>query len=1137
MEPDVGTTAAVSSTDARTAPSRRRGPVGRAVVIGLELLALVIGVALGVVAFAAWRLSQGPVDLAPIAPTIERLASRDSARVTVGKAEARWLGAERLVRIEARDISITDAAGRSLGVTRKLVLIAPPLGLAVGRPAIRRIEAEGGLLHAAIDERGDLDIGLGPAPSGVRRAPDADRRARLQRAIQRLVDRPPPPAGFVVALSDVRLDVVDSATGLAWRAEGLQAAYTRTRDGLAVQADGAIRGEGLDGAVAIRLRGDPANGPLSIEAGGQGLSPARLAPPDLAGVLAGLDAPLRLTLTAELGEGRRLLSAVAAASAGPGVWRGANLRQPVQSAAVEARYDPAADRLVISDAAISAGPYAAAGSGALSNVAALWTQGATGIDLTLSRLDAPPLEPGLAPIRLTQGRFIGSYDAVARKLVAQTADAVLFGARAGATGELTFDTDRAGRLRPLGVLNLTTDATRLTVSQVLSVWPRALAPNTRTWVAQNILGGLVSDGRARLAFTPDVWARGRFPKDGFSLTFRAVDARVRTAEGLSPVTRAAGTVAITGDSLLVTAPSGELAGLRLSGGTVRIDRFVDGQPVVIAATVRGGVREAGALLDQPALRIFTKAGVPVASLSGEAEAQVTLTRATGDANRNRPLDFRVRADLTGAGLRDAFAGLDLTGADLSLDASNAEVRLQGPARLGGAPLDLVWREDLRSGAVQPTLILARGDATMADLSRFGMAFGELVTGTVGLDIRATGKGAAIESAMVSADLTRAALKAPDGRWSKPPGAAADLSMRVVRDGPDRWDLRDVRGEGPGIAILGQAQLDSQGRWLTAGFPRFTLAGIADLGFSARRDGGALVIEADGRYFDAAPFLALDGGDTAKGVGPMRLTADLDVLRLRPRADVTGARLTLTASGEGVQSMRLTGAGGTGPMSMAIASGAAGGRTLRADFEDAAFAGRVVGIDALVRGKGRLEGTMPAAGRSGPARLDLTLTDFVVRRGTTAARVLSETELAEGRRAAQQGDLSFAALTAPLVLEGQRIEVGRARATGPSLGVTGSGVIDLGARRLAITGVIAPAYAVNSALGALPVLGALLVPREGEGLVGVTYRLDGPIDTPKTTVNPVSALAPGFLRRIFEGRTPTDAGGEPAPPAGAAPPER
>lgn len=1112
---------------------RRGGPVRRVAVVALEALALVIGVALAVIAFAAWRLSEGPVDLAQARPAIERALSRDGAQVRIGAVQASWVGDQRLVRIEARDIAVANAAGAPLGVTRRLVLVAPPVGLAVGRPDIRRIEAEGGRLHAAIDSRGELDVGLGPAPPVARIAPASDRRARLERAVARLLDRPPPPTGFVVALTDVRLDVVDTATGLSWSAEGLQAGYARTRDGLVLQADGTLRGAGPDGAFAVSLRGDPAMGPLSIRIGGQGLSPARLAPQDLAGPVAGLDAPMRVTLDAELGPGRRLLSASGAVSVGAGVWRNGAQVQPFQSAGVQARYDPAADRLVFADASVLAGPTRIEGSGAISNVAALWTTGPAGLDLTVTRLDAPPLGPGLAPIRITDGRFVGALDAQARRLTARTATARLFGALAGASGELSLPQTRDGVVRPIGVVNLTTDSTRLTVGQVLSVWPQALAPNTRSWVAANILGGQVSDGRARLAFTPEVWARRRFPKDGFSLAFKAADARVRTTDGLAPVTRASGTVEVTGDSLLVTAPSAELAGVRLTAGAVRIDRFVDGQPVVVTATARGGVREMAALLDQPALRIFSKAGVPVANLSGQAEAQVTLTRATGDAGRRRPLAFEVRADLAGAGLRDAFAGLDLTAADLSLDASNAEVRLQGPARLGGAPLDLVWREDLREGAGSPTLILARGDATMADLSRFGMAFGELVTGQVGLDIRATGRGAAVESAMVAVDLTRAALKAPDGRWSKPPGAAADLSMRVVRDGPDRWDLRDVRGDGPGIAIVGQAQLDAQGRWLTAGFPRFTLAGIADLGFSARRDDGVLVVEADGRYFDAAPFLALDDAGGAGTTGPIRLTADLDVLRLRPRLDVTGAQVSLAADGAGVQSVRLSGAGGSGPMSVSLGPGAGAGRALRAEFDDAAFAGRLVGVDALLRGKARIEGSLPAAGRAGPSRLDLTLTDFVVRRGGTAARVLSEADLTEGRRAIQQGDLAFAALTAPLVLEGQRIEVGRARATGPSLGVTGSGVIDLRTRRLAITGVIAPAYAVNSALGALPVVGALLVPRQGEGLVGVTYRLDGPLDAPKTSVNPVSVLAPGFLRRIFEGKTPTDAGGEPPAP----PPQR
>ena len=38
-----------------------------------------------------------------------------------------------------------------------------------------------------------------------------------------------------------------------------------------------------------------------------------------------------------------------------------------------------------------------------------------------------------------------------------------------------------------------------------------------------------------------------------------------------------------------------------------------------------------------------------------------------------------------------------------------------------------------------------------------------------------------------------------------------------------------------------------------------------------------------------------------------------------------------------------------------------------------------------------------------------------------------------------------------------------------------------------------------------------------GLIGVTFRLVGPLDNPQIVVNPMSAIAPGIFRRIFEFR--------------------
>ena len=65
-------------------------------------------------------------------------------------------------------------------------------------------------------------------------------------------------------------------------------------------------------------------------------------------------------------------------------------------------------------------------------------------------------------------------------------------------------------------------------------------------------------------------------------------------------------------------------------------------------------------------------------------------------------------------------------------------------------------------------------------------------------------------------------------------------------------------------------------------------------------------------------------------------------------------------------------------------------------------------------------------------------------------------------------------------------------------------------------------------------------RRGEGVFGMTYSINGPAAQPRVGVNPVSALTPGILRRIFEPLTPRDTGGghsftPDAPPEVEAPP--
>jgi hypothetical protein len=78
-----------------------------------------------------------------------------------------------------------------------------------------------------------------------------------------------------------------------------------------------------------------------------------------------------------------------------------------------------------------------------------------------------------------------------------------------------------------------------------------------------------------------------------------------------------------------------------------------------------------------------------------------------------------------------------------------------------------------------------------------------------------------------------------------------------------------------------------------------------------------------------------------------------------------------------------------------------------------------------------------------------------------------------------------------------------------------GVLDYAADRVSIQGTFVPAYALNNLFAKVPILGPILGGGQYEGLFAVPFIITGRVSAPDLRVNPVSAIAPGFLRKFFE----------------------
>jgi uncharacterized protein YhdP len=110
-------------------------------------------------------------------------------------------------------------------------------------------------------------------------------------------------------------------------------------------------------------------------------------------------------------------------------------------------------------------------------------------------------------------------------------------------------------------------------------------------------------------------------------------------------------------------------------------------------------------------------------------------------------------------------------------------------------------------------------------------------------------------------------------------------------------------------------------------------------------------------------------------------------------------------------------------------------------------------------------------------------------------------------------IGFNRMDAAFTLRNDVIETKDAKAHGSALGITAQGWINLASQTVGLRGTIVPAYAVNSLLNNIPVIGTLLG-GEGSGIFAATYRMSGDLDDPDVSVNPLATLAPGFLRGLF-----------------------
>lgn len=1119
--------------------------IRRSTLIAVEiLLGLVAAMAIGV-GLAWWRLSQGPIDLSFIRQQVqsELSAARSGRPVGLERAELAW-SSRGAVEIRAVGITIEDGRGGVLSRSDEARIELAVLPLLIGRVQLVRADFMGGELTATRKLDGAVHLAFGPegAPPDII-VPPPPIGETLEQRVARVLDgmasafRPVGAGGGLRGLSirGANLAVIDEGGGGRWTADNANFELARHGRTLALVADARLEGARGAAPASLRVTTDTRFQSAVIEFGAENVYPRAVLSPAALGPFAGLEAPLTTTISIGLDREAGVNRFEGEATIGRGSADMAGGRFDLAGGSLRGRYDVESDELIIDQLALNGARTRVGGEIRLRDVSAIFRAAPNepaAFDISLPSLTLDVPGTFAEPISFTNVQAVGAIVSAERsirftRIHAETGEAAL-----DATGRLYWAEAGADRRMRPGVELQGAVTGALDAPAVMHMWPIGLGESARSYLARSLVRGRVTDAVVRLDMRPSDFAAEAMRNEAVDVRFNVSDAEMRFITTMSPVTAARGSAVLRGNRFDMNVPEARMNNLAITNGRVEVPQFKPrGAMATISGRAEGEARHLLEILAQEPIALGERLPIEVASATGRATMNVRLQR---PMLREAPFEmWRFNVD----GVVRDFAGnmstrrIALSQGQLTVRGDQRAITVSGPIRAGSSLIEQVsWTEYLnRRGRASSEYQIA-GNFDANDLERLGYAIAQYAEGRIGVIVSGEGRGFDVNQARIDLNLTQAAIETPWQFWTKRAGQTASARFTVDRQSDGGLAFNTLEARGAGLLAQGRMRLTRDSRIAEVDLTRLVIEGRSDARISAlRTPEGGLNVNVRGAMFDAAPFMGASGEEEARATpasvtpgpppAPFRANVVVDRLKMRGDATLNEARVDVITRGGALAMLTVEGnSPGNRPFSLGLGPrpGDAQGR-LRFRSDDAGFAvAALTGADNIVGGSASADGEW-RVGPPSQARFNVAMRDFQVVRLPAMARLLSSAGSLTGLVETLNGDgIGFSALDAQMVYANNRLTFSEGRMAGPSLGLTGSGAYNMDRDDLDIDGVVAPSPMLNlSMLGEIPVIGDLLVSRRGEGVFGMTYSINGPAGTPRVGVNPVSALTPGILRRIFE----------------------
>lgn len=711
----------------------------------------------------------------------------------------------------------------------------------------------------------------------------------------------------------------------------------------------------------------------------------------------------------------------------------------------------------------------------------------------------------LSGIRTSDGRIAGSYDQLNALLVMD--DMHVEGAGISFTAAA-----RASHRDGASFAVLSGVSPRLPVAALKVLWPATIAPDVRDWIGTHIHSGLITNATVDLSLRGEQLADGDTPPDA-TVAFDFSEGSFTPFDDAPLIRDAVGRGKLSGNRFEVTVDSGWVdlgGGRRLDLGpstfvVPAVDAKVpDGE---VGLKLSGSAASGIALWNRLQLADTGDFSPDPANASGQMKANLSIRLPLADEIADTDVTYNGQIHLADFNPGAPINGRAVTNGDLSIDLHDGAAHLSGKALIDGASADVFLTQPLSGDGEAKSVVKLDLDAASA--KKYGLDFGEMLRGSVSVEMTDNG-----ESRRVSVNLAKADINLPLVGFRKMAGKPGLLSFDMSpRSGGTA--ITNLSLKAGAAEIEGQLNLDGAGGFVSANLTKFNFSTADHLALKASKGDAGLKVAVSGSRLDArslvGSLLRHTSGTGMPSDLSLSLSAAISNVSGEGGEQLDGLNLSAAISAGRIDNLSLTvQTSGGGSASATLLPGAKG-RDLKVEVGEVGRILRFLGVYRRVYGgRATLAGVIDDNGILS-ANIDGNRWKIIEEPALAQLSTASRNGPTEGLSTADIGRLTFSIRFGNGVLS-----IGEGFIRTGTAGLTMAGDVDFSKNALRLAGSYLPASQLDSVLAAIPVLGQTIFAGGGRsGLLGVSYRLNGPIDAPSLSVNPLSAIAPGIFRRLFE----------------------